>query len=175
MHESSRGRMSMTGPAQELPLRPYDVSHHADSLDLELDHVARLQPAAVAVLEDAAGADRARADHVAGDELRVRRGPLEDRLPRVVHVAEVAARALFAVDAGDHLQAQVAELVRRHDDGTERSGEVLPFGRAEPDLHLLALKIARGPVVHDREPADGPLRADHRRDLELVVELLRPA
>jgi hypothetical protein len=58
--ELSKGCTARTESAQGLgPLRPDDVSQHADPFDLELDNVARLQPAAVAVLEDAAGADRA--------------------------------------------------------------------------------------------------------------------
>ena len=57
------------------------VSQHADPLDLELDHVPRLQPAAVAVLEDAAGADGARAEDVAGAELRVACGLGDERVP----------------------------------------------------------------------------------------------
>src|SRR5881392_2350185 len=152
---------------------PNAVAQHADSLHLELDHVARLQPALVAVLEDAAGPDRARAEYVARPQLGVAPRVRDDRLPRVVHVAEVAARALLAVDARDHFQAQVAELVGSDEQWAERGGEVLALRRAEPDLHLLALEIARGPVVHDREAADRAVRPDHRRHLQLVVESLR--
>src|SRR5687768_9286102 len=47
------------------------VPQDPDALDLQLDLVARLEPAAVAVLEDAARPDRARAEDVAGDEPRV--------------------------------------------------------------------------------------------------------
>src|SRR5690349_14659707 len=126
------------------------------------------------MLEDAARADRAGADHVAWDELRVLRGPVEDRLPGVVHVAEVASRALFAVDAGNHLEAQVAELVRRHDHRAERGCKVLPFRGTEADLHLLPLEIARRPIVYDREPPNRALGTHHGRDLELVVALIRP-
>src|SRR5712691_4267138 len=73
------------------------VPEHAEALDLELDHVAWPEPAAVAVLEDAAGADGARAEDVARGQLGVARGVRHDRLPRVVHVAEVAPRALLPV------------------------------------------------------------------------------
>src|SRR5439155_13544244 len=152
---------------------PDAVAKDADALDLELDLVARLEPALVAVLEDAAGADGARAEDVARPELRVARGVGDDRVPGVVHVAGVPARALLPVHARDHLQAEVAELVRRDDDRAERGREVLPLRRAETDRHLLALQVARRPVVHHREAADRAVRADHRRDLELVVELLR--
>src|SRR6266511_4105073 len=40
---------------------PYSVPQHADPLDLQLDLVARPQPAAVVVVEDRAASDRARA------------------------------------------------------------------------------------------------------------------
>ena len=39
-------------------------------------------------------------------------------------------------------------------DRPERGGEVLALRRAEADLHLLPLEVARRPVVHDREAAD---------------------
>src|SRR5215208_2842631 len=107
------------------------VAEDADPLDLELDDVAPLQPAPVPVLEDAAGADRAGADDVAGAEHRVLRGAGEDRVPTVVEIAEVAARALRAVDAGDHLGRRAVELVGRDDDGAEARREILALRRAE--------------------------------------------
>src|SRR5262245_5462898 len=87
------------------------ISQDADAFDLELDDVARLHPAAVAVLEDAARADRARAEDVAGQQPCVARGVSDDRLPRVMHVREAAARTLLAVDACDHRAASPVELV----------------------------------------------------------------
>src|SRR5436309_1960335 len=81
------------------------VPEHADALDLELDHVPALQPATVAVFENAAGADGPRAEHVAGSEVRVARSLRDDRLPRVVHVGELAARPLLAVHARNHRPA----------------------------------------------------------------------
>src|SRR5439155_15974699 len=92
------------------------VPQDSDPLDLQLDLVARPEPALVAVLEDAAGADGAGADHVARPQLGVPRRVGDDRLPRVVHVAEVAAGALLAVHPRDHLEAQVAELVGGDDE-----------------------------------------------------------
>src|SRR5947199_298533 len=59
---------------------PDAVAKDADALDLELDLVARPEPALVAVLEDAAGADGARAEDVARPELRVARGVGDDRV-----------------------------------------------------------------------------------------------
>src|SRR5262249_13142989 len=111
------------------------VAQDADALDLQLDLVAGLEPALVAVLEDAAGADRARADHVARPQRGVAPRVLDDRLPRVVHVTEVPPRALLAVNSRDHLQAQVAERVGRDDDRPERRREILPLRRPEADPH----------------------------------------
>src|SRR5438045_1694168 len=76
--------------------RSHAIPEHADPLHLELDDVAAPEPPPVAVLEDAAGADRARAEDVARDEEGVARGVRDDRLPRVIHLAEIAARALLA-------------------------------------------------------------------------------
>ena len=132
----------------------------------------RGKPALVAVLEDAARADGARAEDVAGPQLGVARGVRHDRLPRVVHGAEVAAGTLFPVHARDHLEPEVAQLVRGDDDRADRGGEVLSLRGAEADSHLAALQVACRPVVQDREAADPSLGADHGRDLELVVERL---
>ena len=54
------------------------VPQHTDPLDLELDLVARLEPAPVAVLQDAAGPDGAGAEDVAGPELGVPARLLDD-------------------------------------------------------------------------------------------------
>src|SRR5581483_1516561 len=134
--------------------------------------VAGPEPAAVAVLEDGAAADGSRADDVAGQQSSVPRRLREDRLPRVVNVPEVATRPLLAVHACDHLDAEVAEVVGRDDDGAEARREVLPLRRAEADPQLPSLEVAGRPVVHDREAADRALGAHDRGDLELVVELL---
>src|SRR5919199_4169893 len=107
------------------------VPEHADLLHLELDDVARLEPAAVAELEDAAGADGSRAEHVAGEQAGVARGVGDDRLPGVVHVAELAARALLPVHACGHRGARAVELVRGDHDGAEARREILPLRGAE--------------------------------------------
>src|ERR671936_1456957 len=91
--------------------RPDAVVEDADPLDLELDDIARPEPAVVAELEDAARADGARAEDVPRHEVRVPRRVGDDRLPRVVHVPELAAGALLAVHAGDHRPARAVELV----------------------------------------------------------------
>src|SRR6266536_1944093 len=128
------------------------ISQHADPLDLELDDVAPLQPAPVAVLEDAAGADRAGAEDVAGAEVRVPGRLREDRVPGVVHVRELAARTFLAVDAGDHRPGCPVELVGRDDDRPEARREVLALGRPESDAHLRPLEVAYGRWVEDGRP-----------------------
>src|SRR5712691_2606178 len=155
-----------------LRARPDRIAEHADAFDLELDDVAGLQPAPVAELQDAAGADGARAENVARQEPGVARRVLADRAPRVLHVGRGAPRALLAVHSGDHRAGAAVELVRRDDHRAEAGREVLALGRPQPDLHLGALKITGRPVVHDGEAGDLPLRADHGGELELVVELL---
>src|SRR5262245_40465448 len=119
--------MSPTARADRVP-------QHADPLHLQLDHVARLEPTAVAVLEDAARSDRPGAEDVSWVQTRVPRRVLDDPLPREVQVGELAARALLAVDAGEHHGARSVELVRCDDDRAERRGEVLALGRPEPHL-----------------------------------------
>src|SRR5207244_12299769 len=108
-----------------------------------------------------------------GGKHRVPRGLRDDLLPREVHVAELAARALLAVDARDHRGPRAVELVRGDEDRAEARGEVLALRRAEADAHLLALDVPRRPVVHDGETADLALRADPGGHLELVVEPAR--
>src|SRR5919199_4117605 len=149
------------------------VPEHADLLHLELDDVAPLEPAAVAELEDAAGADGSRAEDLAWVQRRVSRGVRDDRRPRVVHVAELAARALLPVHARDHRGARAVEFVRGDHDGAEARREVLPLRGAEADAHLAPLYVAGRPVVQDGEAGDPALGADDRRHLELVVELAR--
>src|ERR1700752_1455222 len=114
--------------ARRLP-RADRVPQGADPLDLQLDHVARLQPPAVTELQDAARADSPRAEHVAGVELGVPGRLLDDRLPGVGHVAELAARALLAVHPRDPRPGRAVELVRRDDDRPEARREVLSLRR----------------------------------------------
>jgi hypothetical protein len=164
----------LTGRVGAWTARPDPVSQHPEPLDFELDDIAGLEPPAVAVLEDAAGADRPRAQGIARQELRVAGRVGDDRLPRVVHIPELAAGSLLAVDASDHRPGGAVELVRGDDNRPQARREVLALRRTEPDLHLRPLEVPRRPVVHDGEAADLPFVADDRRHLELVVELLRP-
>src|SRR5215218_1778163 len=105
------------------------VPEHTDALHFELDDIARQEPPAVAVFEDAAGAHGPGAEDLAWTELRVERGLRDQLVPGVVHVAELAARALLAVDARDHPPARAVELLRRHDDRPEARREVLALRR----------------------------------------------
>src|SRR5947207_3128435 len=83
------------------PGLPHAVPQDADPLDLELDDVAVLQPPAVTVFEDATGSNRAGAEDVAREQPCVACGVRDDGRPRVVHVGELAARALLAVHTRD--------------------------------------------------------------------------
>src|SRR5215216_5033611 len=98
------------GHGGRLP-RPDSVPERPDPLDVELDDVARLEPAAVAVLEDATGADGPRAEDVARMQHGVPRRMLDDRVPRVVHVGELATGAFLAVHPRDHRRGGAVELV----------------------------------------------------------------
>src|SRR5579884_3965333 len=166
----SAGRLARTSSR-------YPVAQHPDPLDLELDLVAWLKPAAVAMLEDAATADGAGADHVPGDQTGgVAGGGLEQLLPGEVHAAGARVGAHLAVDARDRAHVEVTgQLAGRDEHRTQCGCEVLALGGSEADLHLERLEIARGEVVHDREPLRAPVGADHARQLELVIERLRVA
>src|SRR5580700_7569331 len=63
------GRAGWPGNAR--PRRPDPVSEDPDAGDLEFHAIAGHQPPAVVVLKDAAGAHRARADHVTRPKLGV--------------------------------------------------------------------------------------------------------
>ena len=169
------------------------VAKRAQSIDAQLDDISRLQPriAIAAVhqrqLENAAGAARAGADHVARFHARAARRIREHLAEAPVDVRERCARVLDAVDARGHrevvtlIASPVLELIRRHEHGTKRRRKVLALHRTHAELHLSTLNIACTPVVHDAVSGDRLLRlvrievsaghANHRRDLELVVEL----
>ena len=85
-------------------------------------------------------------------------------------LAQVGATAFLAVHAG--LQPVAGELVRRHEDRTEREREVLALRRAEACVALRPGQIARRPVVGDGEAADRPLGADHGRNGKSVLDLI---
>ena len=124
-----------------------------------------------------------------GRSLRIRRRPGDHVAERELRVGPRPAARLGPVDRGRHREvvagaaARVGQLIRGHQPRTDRAREVLALGRPEADDRLLALEIARRPVVEDRVAADRLLgalgrevesgRVDERRDLELVVELRR--
>ena len=101
----------------------------------------------------------------------LRAAAASDLLPGPVDRAGARVGPHLAVHARDRAHVEsVRQLVGGHQLGAERGGEVLALGRPQPDRHLLALEVARRPVVHDREALDAALRPDHRGQLELVVE-----
>src|SRR5881398_520909 len=112
------------------------VAEDPDAFDLELDHVAGLEPAAVAVLQDAPRPDGARPEHVARVEPRVARGLLDELRPREVHLGHIAARPLLAVHPRDHRARRPVEFVDGDDRGTDARSEVLALCRPQPDAHL---------------------------------------
>src|SRR3954470_11265716 len=120
-------RFSMTTLTMRSALRSEStdgIPQDADPFHFKLDDVARLEPPPVAQLEDATAPDRSRAEHVARQQPGVACGMRNDRLPRVVHVPEFAARPFFAVHARDHRRAAAVELVRRDEDRTEARREI---------------------------------------------------
>src|SRR5512135_2425954 len=80
--------------------RANTIAQDAEALDFHLHHVTGLQPAAVIVLQDAAGAHRAGADNVARPQFGVPGGLGQDGGPRVVQVGQLAAGPLLAIDPG---------------------------------------------------------------------------
>ena len=143
----------------------------------------------LADLEQAARPDRPAADEVARAQAGIRRGAGKHLAERELRIRPATAARLGPVDLGGHGQviagagSRVGELVGRDQPRSEGAREVLALGRPEPDGGLVALQVARRPVVEDRVAADrllGPLgrevegrRVDDRRDLQLVVELVR--
>src|SRR4051794_23729437 len=97
------GSWSAPGPG----VRDDPVGQGAQAFDGQLDDVARLEPAPRGLggqLEDAAGADRARAEHVAGAEPGLAAGVRDELGPGPVHARRVPAGELAAVDRGGHLE-----------------------------------------------------------------------
>src|SRR5690606_7442741 len=136
------------------------VADGADALDGHLDDVAGpqrgrvLAPAAAPQLGEAAAvAAGARAEHVARADPGAARGVADQLLERPPHVGQQVAADLDAADGDAHLQreepvrvAEGLELVRGDQPRPEGGGGVLALGRAELDLHLAALQVARRPV-----------------------------
>src|SRR5579863_3416924 len=153
----------------------YFVSQYADAFDFEFEDVAAPEPGVDfgAQFEQAAGADGAGAEYVASAQAGVARGPGDHLWEAVIDVLEVAAREFFAVDtrqhghiialAGPAAGAVGGQLVGRDQPGAERGGEVLALTGSQVELHVLALEVARAPVVHDgvaRDVAAGLLYRD---------------
>ena len=138
----------------------------AQALDGQDDLVAGLELAAerrVLDLEQAARPDRPAAEQVARAQVHVGRGPREHlRRTRTARRTSGRATRLGAVRpsaviarSGPVAPARgVGQLVRGHEPRPDRRREVLALGRPEPDGRLLALQVARRPVVEDRVAAD---------------------
>ncbi len=148
----------------------------------------------LADLEQAPAADGPAAQELARSQSDVS-GGARGHLPERVHGARPGpARgldrpAVVRADRRDHLEVgarragrpAVRQLVRRHQPRPDRHREVLALRGAEPEHALVALQVARGPVVDDEVAADRVLaallgevrgrRVDERPDLQLVVEL----
>src|SRR5438477_7822489 len=68
-------------PAPTTATSANGVPQESDPLDLELDHVAALEPPPVAELEDAASPHRPGTEHVAREEAGIARCMLDDLRP----------------------------------------------------------------------------------------------
>src|ERR1700726_4160779 len=139
------GSTGWTGNA--LPRRPDPVSQDPDAGDLEFHGIAGHQPPAVVVLQDAAGAHRARADHVARSKLGVPRRLGQYVRPGVVQVGQIPPGPFLAIDPGRHHRRRAVELVHGDQHGTQAGREVLGLGRAQAYAHLLALDVPCRPVI----------------------------
>jgi hypothetical protein len=158
-----------------------DVAQDADALHLELDDVARLDPAVE--LQAAAAPDGAASEHVARQHRLLLREVGDDLGERVEHRAEAALGPRLAVHARGHPGRREVELVRRDEAWAHGGREVLPQPGPEADLHLAELDVTGAPVVEDRVAGDrvgglGHARlphpaGDHRGDLQLEVEVGR--
>ena len=119
----------------------------------------RRRPAGASARRRARGcspSDRARAEDVAGQQPRVPRRVLDELAPTRGAVAELAARALLAVHARDHLADEPSNSSGVTTTGPMRRREVLALRRPEPDAHLAPLQVARRPVVQTVKPPIAP-------------------
>ena len=78
----------------------------------------------------------------------------DDLGERVEHRAEPALGPGLAVHARRHARRRDVDLVGRRHARPDRAREVLAQARAEADLHLAELDVARAPVVEDRVARD---------------------
>src|SRR5262245_61801295 len=169
------------------------VGDAAEALNLADDLVADGQPGkaggvARPELGQTAVATRARPQHVSRSHLRTARRVGYDLADRPVGVGPFCAAILAAVDRDDHFEVVAVlpppglDLVLRDEPRPERRRSVLALRRAEPHFHLVALHVARAPVVEQAETDDvigGVLRVevvavapDDHPDLALEVEVL---
>ena len=98
----------------------------------------------------------------------------DDRVPRVVHVGEVPARAFLAVHARDHRRRSR----RRTRPAVTSTGPMLvakslPFAGPSPTASPRRWRSRADQSFMTVKPAILAVWPDDRRDLELVVELVR--
>ena len=98
------------------------------------------------------------------------------------HFSTVPLRPKLAIDTGVHLQTmEIADLIHGNDPRANGSGEILAFGRAESDAHLIHLDISCTEVIHTTEAVDVFQRialgdvlsgfAHNQRHFQLIIEL----
>src|SRR5712692_5759846 len=137
------------------------IPQYADAFDFQFDDVAAPEPGMhfSAYFEQAAGADSAGAEYVTGAQAGITRGPGDHLWKTVIDVFEVAARDFLTIDTRQHGHivafARAAattprgEFIGRDQPGAKRGGKVFALAGSQVELHVLALEVARAPVVHD--------------------------
>src|SRR5262245_43516639 len=169
------------------------VGDASQALDLVDDLVADRQPrkgrgVARPELGQTAVAAGAGTQHVTRAHLRAARGVRDDLADGPVGVRPLVAAVFAAVDRDDHLEVVAVlapprlDLVLRDEPRPESRRRVLALGRAQAHLHLIALHVARAPVVEQAEAHDvigGVLgievlsvAPDDDTDLALEIEIL---
>src|SRR5436190_10269784 len=142
-------------------------SELAEPVHAQDDLVARLEippDGGVANLEQATGPDGSASDEVTRPQAGICGSAGDHRAKRVLRVRPDATARLLPVDGRGHREViaraapRIRQLVGCHEPRAERAREVLALGRTETDRRLLALEVARRPIVEDREAADGLLR-----------------
>ena len=123
-------------------------------------------------LGDAAAADRAGADHVAGPQQRVERGAIDDRLPRVVR-----SRRFPRERSSPFTRATISACEPSNSSTVTSSGprlvaKSLPFAGPSPTRTSCICRSRADQSFMHGEPSDTAARSDDGGNLELVVELL---
>ena len=118
------------------------------------------RPALPPELAETAAAARPGPEQVSGADPCAARSVGDQLLERPRHVGERVRPARLAVHRNLHVEVEAAvatvrlELVPGHDPRPQRDRRVLALRRAEANLHLGELEIARRPVVEDGVTGD---------------------